>query len=164
MTALPEALPVAAPMQVGVSADRPFVGRLDAFVDTIKNPVQLGQLKGQLKGKFRDYDIERVERAFAGMDDKTKLTPDQIKQALAGIHSPGKWISETLPPKAGEYNQTADNVWGKELGTTNLYLKQPAKKEVLFNTYDELKDALTEFVENSAAQPTVLGLEKMKKP
>jgi hypothetical protein len=163
MTALPEAPPVAAPMQVGVPADRPFVGRLDAFVDTIKNPVQLGQLKGQLKGKFRDYDIERVERAFAGMDDKTKLTPDQIKQALAGIHSPGKWISETLPPKAGEYHQTADNVWGKELGTTNLYLEQPAKKEVLFNTYDELKDALTEFVENSAAQPTVLGLEKMKK-
>jgi hypothetical protein len=155
--------PVAAPMQVGVPADRPFVGRLDAFVDTIKNPVQLGQLKGQLKGKFRDYDVERVERAFAGMDDKTKLTPDQIKQALAGTHSPSKWISETLPPKAGEYSQTADNVWGKELGTTNLYLKQPAEKELLFNTYAELKDALTEFVENSAAQPTVLGLEKMKK-
>jgi hypothetical protein len=163
MTALPEAPPVAAPMQVGVPADRPFVGRLDAFVDTIKNPVQLGQLKGQLKGKFRDYDIERVERAFAGMDDKTKLTPDQIKQALAGIHSPSKWISETLPPKAGEYSQTADNVWGKELGTTNLYLKQPAEKELLFNTYDELKDALTQFEKNSAAQPTVLGLEKMKK-
>ena len=155
--------PVAAPMQVGVPADRPFVGRLDAFVDTIKNPVQLGQFKGQLKGKFRDYDVERVERAFAGMDDKTKLTPDQIKQALAGTHSPSKWISETLPPKAGEYSQTADNVWGKELGTTNLYLKQPAEKELLFNTYAELKDALTEFVENSAAQPTVLGLEKMKK-
>jgi hypothetical protein len=163
MTALPEAPPVAAPMQVGVPADRPFVGRLDAFVDTIKNPVQLGQLKGQLKGKFRDYDIERVERAFAGMDDKTKLTPDQIKQALAGTHSPSKWISETLPPKAGEYSQTADNVWGKELGTTNLYLEQPAKKEVLFNTYDELKDALTQFEKNSAAQPTVLGLEKIKK-
>ena len=124
VAAVPEVTTVVPPMQAGVPADRPFVGRLDAFVDTIKNPVQLGQLKGQLKGKFRDYDIERVERAFVGMDDKTKLTPDQIKQALAGVHSPGKWISETLPPKAGAYHQTMDNVWGAPLGTTNLYLEQ----------------------------------------
>jgi hypothetical protein len=128
MTALPEAPPVAAPMQVGVPADRPFVGRLDAFVDTIKNPVQLGQLKGQLKGKFRDYDIERVERAFAGMDDKTKLTPDQIKQALAGIHSPGKWVSETLPPKAGEYTRLRTTYGARSWAQLIYTLSSPLKK------------------------------------
>ena len=159
MTALPEAPPVAAPMQVGVPADRPFVGRLDAFVDTIKNPVQLGQLKGQLKGKFRDYDVERVERAFAGMDDKTKLTPDQIKQALAGTHSPGKWVSETLPPKAGAYHQTVDNVWGKELGTTNLYLEQPAERLAATKLLDEGQSSITAFLANSPAMPTVQKLE-----
>lgn len=112
------------PMQAGVPADRPFVGRLDSFVDTLKGPVQFDQLKGQLKGKFRDYDIERVERAFPGMDEKTKLTPDQIKQALAGTFSPSRYVSETLPLKTGAYFQNSDNVWGTPLGTTNLYLAQ----------------------------------------
>lgn len=159
LTQLPEVTPVAAPMQAGVPADRPFVGRLDAFIDTIKNPVQLGQLKGQLKNKFRDYDIERVERAFAGMDDKTKLTPDQIKQALAGIHSPGKWVSETLPPKAGAYHQTVDNVWGKELGTTNLYLEQPPERLAATKLLDEGQSSITAFLANSPNMPTVAKLE-----
>ena len=120
----PVSAPVAPPMQAGVPADRPFVGRLDSFIDTLGGPVQLGQLKGQLKGKFRDYDLERVERAFPGMDAKTKLTPDQIKQALSETYSPSKYVSETLPPKEGKYHQYADNVWKAPLGTTNLYLDQ----------------------------------------
>ena len=126
--AMPEVTPVAPPMQAKVSPERPFAGRLDAFVDTLQGPVQLGQLKGQLKGKFRDYDLERVERAFAGMEDKTKLTPDQIKQALSGVHAPSNWVSETLPPKVGAYHQNQDNVWAAPLGTTNLYLNQPPEK------------------------------------
>jgi hypothetical protein len=124
MADFPVATPVAPPMQAGVPADRPFVGRLDSYIDTLGGPVQLGQLKGQLKGKFRDYDLERVERAFPGMDAKTKLTPDQIKQALSETYSPSKYVSETLPPKEGKYHQYADNVWKAPLGTTNLYLDQ----------------------------------------
>lgn len=162
VTQFPEVAPVAAPMQARVPADRPFVGRLDAFVDTIKNPVQLGQLKGQLKGKFRDYDIERVERAFVGMDDKTKLTPDQIKQALAGVYSPGKWISETLPPQQNKFYQSKDNVWGKELGTTNLYIEQPPEKMVAAKMMDEGQSSLLAFLTNSASAPTGTKLEKMR--
>lgn len=125
-----------------VPPERPFIGRLDEFVDTIKNPVQLGQLKGQLKGKFRDYDLERVERAFTGMDDKTKLTPDQIKQALAGTHSPSRWISETLPPEQGKFHQGQDNVWGAPLGTTNLYLEQPPEKAAVSKLFDQAAASL----------------------
>ena len=163
MTQLPVSTPVAPPMQAGVPADRPFVGRLDAFVDTIKNPVQLGQLKGQLKGKFRDYDIERVERAFAGMDDKTKLTPDQIKQALAGTHSPTKWISETLPPEKHKYHQTMDNVWDKELGTTNLYLEQPEQILLATKLFDEGGTSLGAFVANSTLAIDAKKLEDARK-
>ena len=155
--------PVAPPMQAGMPAERPFVGRLDAFIDTIKNPVQLGQLKGQLKGKFRDYDIERVERAFAGMDDKAKLTPDQIKQALASTHSPGKWISETLPPEKGKYHQNMDNIWGKELGTTNLYLEQPEQTLLATKLFDEGGTSLGAFVANSTTTPTLKKLEDARK-
>ena len=125
-----------------VPPERPFIGRLDEFVDSIKNPVQLGQLKGQLKGKFRDYDLERVERAFTGMDDKTKLTPDQIKQALAGTHSPSRWISETLPPEQGKFHQGQDNVWGAPLGTTNLYLEQPPEKAAASKLFDQAAASL----------------------
>jgi len=127
MADFPVATPVAPPMQAGVPADRPFVGRLDSYIDTLGGPVQLGQLKGQLKGKFRDYDLERVERAFPGMDAKTKLTPDQIKQALSETYSPSRYVSETLPPKEGAYFQPTDNVWNAPLGTTNLYLQQTPK-------------------------------------
>lgn len=125
-----------------VPPDRPFVGRLDEFIDTIKNPVQLGQLKGQLKGKFRDYDLERVERAFTGMDDKTKLTPDQIKQALAGTHSPERWISETRPVEAGKFHQGQDNIWGAPLGTTNLYLEQSPEKAAASALFDKAASTL----------------------
>ena len=117
----------------------------------------------QLKGKVRDYDIERVERAFAGMDDKTKLTPDQIKQALAGTHSPTKWISETLPPEPYKYHQTMDNVWGKELGTTNLYLEQPEKTAVATKLFDEGGTSLGAFVANSTLTPDLKKLTDARK-
>lgn len=159
---MPEVTPVAPPMQAEIPADRPFVGRLDAFVDTLKGPVQLGQLKGQLKGKFRDYDVERVERAFAGMEDKAKLTPDQIKQALAETHSPSKWITETLPPKAGAYHQSVDNVWGAPLGTTNLYVEQTAEKIAAGDLFNKANKNLSPFVNNSQMYPTPTHLEEAR--
>ena len=151
---VPMAPPVAPPMMAtGVSADRPFVGRLDAYVDTLKNPVQLEQLKGQLRGKFRDYDLERVERAFAGMDPKTKLTPDQIKQALAGTHAPSKFVSETFLPQASANWQNADNVWGQPLGTTNLYLAQTPEKETGIKLFDQMVADLGVFTSTSRKIP-----------
>jgi len=159
---VPEVAPVAPPMEATAKVIRPFAGRLDAFIDTIKNPVQLGQLKGQLKGKFRDYDLERVERAFPGMDDKTKLTPDQIKQALAGTHSPSKIIAETIPPTSGKHWQNADNVWGAPLGTTNLYLDQPAEKIALSKLHDEGVLAFGRLTPDSVQYPRIEDVEKTR--
>jgi hypothetical protein len=141
---------------------RPFTGRLDAFIDTIQNPMQLGQLKGQLKGKFRDYDIERIERAFAGMDDKTKLTPDQIKQAIAGTHAPSRWIAETVPPTPGLHWQQADNVWGAPLGTTNLYLEQTPEKIALHKLHDEGISAFGRLTPDSVQYPRIEDVEKTR--
>jgi len=161
--AMPEVTPVAPPMQAGVSPDRPFAGRLDAFVDTLQGPVQLGQLKGQLKGKFRDYDFERVERAFAGMEDKTKLTPDQIKQALAGVHAPSNWVSETLPPKAGAYQQKIDNVWDAPLGTTNLYLNQTPEKIAAHDLLTKAAQVFNPFMRKTTdSTVTTESLEKAR--
>jgi hypothetical protein len=160
--AMPEVTSVAPPMQAGVPADRPFVGRLDAFVDTLQGPVQLGQLKGQLKGKFRDYDLERVERAFANFEDNAKLTPDQIKQALGKTHAPSSWLSETLPVKAGAYHQAVDNVWGAPLGTTNLYLEQSAEKIAAGDLFNKANKNLSPFVNNSGMYPTPQHLEEAR--
>ena len=162
--ALLETPPVAPPMQATTpDVIRPFVGRLDTFVDTIKNPVQLGQLKGQLKGKFRDYDLERVERAFAGMDDKTKLTPDQIKQALAGTHPPSKIISETLPPDSVKYHHGSDNVWGSPLGTTNLYLEQAPEVLEANTLLRKATQVFGPFMQKSTSStPTLEGLTQAR--
>ena len=161
---VPMAPPVAPPtMATGVSADRPFVGRLDAYVDTLKNPMQLEQLKGQLRGKFRDYDLERVERAFAGMDPKTKLTPDQIKQALAGTHAPSRFVSETFPPQASANWQNADNVWGQPLGTTNLYLAQTPEKETGIKLFNQMVADLGVFTSTSRGVPTPDSLVTARK-
>jgi hypothetical protein len=160
--AVPEVAPVAPPVEVGVPADRPFVGRLDAFVDTLKGPVQLGQLKNQLKGKFRDYDLERIERAFANYEDNAKLTPDQIKKALANTHSPSSWLSETLPVKAGNYHQGVDNVWGSPLGSTNLYLEQTPEKVAAGDLFNKATKNLSPFVTNSPTYPTPKHLEEAR--
>ena len=162
---LPPPLPeVAPPMQAGIPVDRPFVGRLDAFVDTLQGPVQLGQLKGQLKGKFRDYDLARIEHAFEGMDDKTKLTPAQIKESLATTYSPSGWATETLPAeKAGRFYQSMDTVYDQPLGTTNLYLAGSAEKEAQGNAAKEIYVALAPFAsENTFSIPTIDTVKRLE--
>jgi hypothetical protein len=150
-------------MQASMPAERPFVGRLDLFIDTLTGPVQLGQLKGQLKGKFRDYDLERIERAFPGMAANTKLTPDQIKQALAEVHSPQKWISETVQPKAGAHHQSTDNVWGAPLGTTNLYIEQAPEALAANELLRKAAQTFNPFMKKTTGSaPTAESLEKAR--
>ena len=138
---------------------RPFVGKLDAFVDEMKNPVRLDQFMGQIQGKFRSYDIERVERAFEGMDPKTKLTPDQIKQALDKNYSPSKWVSETIPPNPDRNpHGEVDNVWKVPLGTTNLYLEQPASSIEAAGAFSLVLNKLRPLVRIGDLAPTVKDL------
>jgi hypothetical protein len=92
------------------------------------------------------------------MDAKTKLTPDQIKQALAGTHSPSKWLSETLPPQAGKFHQSQDNVWGAPLGTTNLYLEQAPEKLAASKLFEGAAQALGPFSTGTSRYPSVEAL------
>ena len=149
-------------VSMGQPANAPFVGRLDAFVQSLKGPVTLGQLKGQLKGKFRDYDLARVDEAFKGMDPNTKLKPAQIVSALENTYSPSKWVSQTLQPEQGKYWGGMDNVWDQPLGTANLYLAQPAEKIAAHQQALEITNNLVPFVSSSAVMPSITNLENTR--
>jgi hypothetical protein len=129
-TIVPEVIPVAPPAKVipDVSADRPFVGRLDQLVDSLSGPVQKQQFVNQVKKNLRDYDVKRLEEALKDFPASAKLSPAQLKEALGQTYSPSKFISEDLPVKAGGYHKGVDNVFGKYLGTKNLYLEVPAER------------------------------------
>jgi len=149
-------------VSVGQPANAPFVGRLDTFVQSLKGPVTLGQLKGQLKGKFRDYDLARVDEAFKGMDPNTKLKPAQIVSALENTYSPSKWVSETLPPEKGKYWSGQDTVWDQPLGTTNLYLAQTPEKVAVHNEVAKVIEGITPFATSSYKMPTIANIEETK--
>jgi hypothetical protein len=68
------------------AAEFPIVGRLDTYVSELKSPVQKQQFINQVKNKFRDYDVERVQEALVDFGDKDKLQPEQIKAALAAFY------------------------------------------------------------------------------
>jgi hypothetical protein len=125
--ALPEVAPVAAPGEISVPADRPFVGRLDQLVDQLPGPVQKQQLINQVKKNLREYDVQRLETALADIPANAKLTPEQLKEALGKTYSPQRFKSEDLPvdTTGSKFWESQDNVFGKQLGTTNLYLDMP---------------------------------------
>lgn len=149
-------------VSVGQPANAPFIGRLDTFIQSLKGPVTLGQLKGQLKGKFRDYDLARVDEAFKGMDPNTKLKPAQIVSALENTYSPSKWVSQTLPPEQGKYWGGMDTVWDQPLGTTNLYLAQAPEKIAAHQQALEITNNLIPFATSSAVMPSITNLENTR--
>ena len=108
------------------TAERPFIGKLDQFVADMTAPVQKQQFVNQVKNKFRDYDLARVEEALADLPANAKLTPEQLQEALSQVYSPSRWRVEDLPVKPGSYYENIDNVFpGKSFGVTNLYLDLP---------------------------------------
>ena len=170
---MPAVAPVAPPVEIAVPTvdpTRPFVGRLDAFVDQLKGPVPLGQFVNQLKGKFREYDIARVEEAFKGVDPTTKLTPKQIAEGLANTYSPSRWLSETVAPGVRkDMAPTQDTVWGtsKPFGTTNLFLEQPPERielsEKIRDGVKSLEKFRTSFDDTTLANPSGFSLQDIDK-
>jgi hypothetical protein len=170
---MPAVAPVAPPVEIPVPTvdpTRPFVGRLDAFVDQLKGPVPLGQFINQLKGKFREYDIARVEEAFKGVDPTTKLTPKQIAEGLANTYSPSRWLSETVAPGVRkDMAPTQDTVWGtsKPFGTTNLFLEQPPERlelsEKIRDGVKSLEKFKTSFDDTTLANPSGFSLQDIDK-
>ena len=134
---LPVAAPVAPPVAVPVSAEFPFVGRLDEFAASMKGPAQKEQLINQVKSKFRDQDVARLEAALVGLGPKDKVTPAVLQEALANTYSPNRFRSAEIPSTGSMYD-SSDNVFfpdKKITGAMNLYLRESPE---LLSNMDEI--------------------------
>jgi len=136
-TPAPRVTSVAPPvtMESTVTPSNPFVGRLDNFVATLKGPVTKDQLLGQLRGKFRDYDLNRVEQALQDLQPADKIKPADLKQRLDGLFSPKNLrlgIVEPNPQAAGVHHLGMDNPFlddpTKQMGVINLLMETPKEK------------------------------------
>jgi hypothetical protein len=134
---VPKVAPVAPPVAIesAVTPSNPFVGRLDNFVSTLKGPVTKDQLLGQLRGKFRDYDLSRVEQALEDLKPADKIKPADLKQRLDGLFSPRNLrlgIVEPNPQAAGVHHLGMDNPFiddkTKQMGVINLLMETPKEK------------------------------------
>ena len=104
------------------SADQLFVGRIDEFLASQKNPVTKEQLIGQLKGKFRDYEIARVEEALADLPAASKLQPADLLARVKSKYPVENFRTSIIEPKPGVVYSNVDNVYGGDIGVINLSL------------------------------------------
>jgi len=158
MAQLPVVTPVAAPAPMQISAEFPFVGRLDEFAASMQGPAQKEQLINQVKGKFREQDVARLEEALAGLGPKDKVTPAMLQEALANTYSPSRLRSiDELASQGKPMYSNMDNVFAPDKpisGSMNLYIKQTPETEALAKDATELRLALNS-VFNNNAQPSI---------
>ena len=101
--------------------DAPFVGRLDEFVAGMQNPVRKDQFLGQLNGKFRDYEIERAQRALADLPENAKLQPVDLLNRLKERYDPSTMRTTILEPEMDKYWANQDNPYkGQPVGVVHL--------------------------------------------
>jgi hypothetical protein len=160
-TKLPPPPPFVAPP---VSAEFPFVGRLDEFAAGMTGPAQKEQLINQVKGKFREQDVARLEDALAGLGPKDKVTPAMLQQALANTYPPSRYRSVEITATNPMY-QDVDNVFSQDkqiAGSMNLYLKESPESEALFNNYLGIKTAAQKAFSSYDPKDINLALDSLK--
>ena len=89
----------------------PFVGRLDQYVaDKVEGTLTKDQFLGQIRPKFREYDILRAERALSDLGGKDKLTAADLLTRLEQVYDPADFKMSVY--KQGNLNYTSvDNPW-----------------------------------------------------
>ena len=124
--------------------EAPFVGRLDEFVANMSAPVQKEQFLGMLKGKFRDYDIQRAQEALSDFSPNTKLAPQDLLARIKSIYDPGRFNTSVAPPgKYGFNYASVDNIYlGKPLGVIHLAQEVPAETKALQSAADQMLTTL----------------------
>jgi hypothetical protein len=158
-TQLPAPPPYVEP-PVQISAEFPFVGRLDEFAAGMKGPAQKEQLINQVKGKFREYEVARLEEALAGLGPKDKVTPAALQQALANTYSPSRYRSADLPSPGSMYDDS-DNIFrgSKPIaGAMNLYLKETPEMLSDMQEIANLKKGLTDVLYGSASPEKIKNI------
>lgn len=100
-----KAKPVASSIYTPLPTENaPFVGRLDEYMASLPGPVQKQQLLNQLKGKFRDYEINRAEEAFKDLGATAKLTPSDALNRIKSVYDPSLYKTTVLPADQSSVN------------------------------------------------------------
>lgn len=104
-------------------ADQMFISKVDDFIAGQRNPVTKQQLLGQMRGKFRDYEIGRVEQALADLPDAAKIMPQDLSARVAKTFPASDLRTSIIEPKNFGMHNTMDNPYGDRLvGSVNLSL------------------------------------------
>ena len=160
-TKLPPPPPFVAPP---VSAEFPFVGRLDEFAAGMTTPAQKEQLINQVKGKFREQDVARLEDALADLGPKDKVTPAMLQDALANTYPPSRYRSVEITATNPMY-QDVDNVFSQNkqiAGSMNLYLKESPESLALFDNYLGIKAAAQKAISSNKPEDINFALDSLK--
>lgn len=106
-----------------------FVSKVDDFIASQKGPVTKQQLLGQMKGKFRDYEIGRVSAALANYPDTAKFTPEYLLAAVQSSYPTSKLKTYVLEPQKVDRWSSTDNVYfDQPVGVVNLRFDTPMEK------------------------------------
>jgi hypothetical protein len=88
----------------------PFVGRLDRFIGTeLEGTTTLPALVNRLRGKFRGYDIQRVEEIAKGVDPNAKFKPNEILDMLRVNYDPSAFQVQQRTVRPGDSFYTQDD-------------------------------------------------------
>jgi hypothetical protein len=90
----------------------PFVGRLDQYVaDKIEGTLTKDQFLGQIRPKFRDYEIKRAQQALSDLGGKDKVTAADLLTRLEQVYDPADYRMSVIKRPALPY-ASMDNPWG----------------------------------------------------
>jgi len=146
--------------------EAPFVGRLDEFVASMQTPVRKEQFLGQLKGKFREYDINRAEEVLADLPANAKLTPSDLLNRLKSRYDPANMrVTVIEPEQAGSFFGGQDNIYKSQpVGVLHLSrFVDPARAERI----DNLKELAPAFssartVLDQYPEVAIKGLDQLR--
>jgi hypothetical protein len=134
-SALMKVAPTAQPMGVIPEAKRLlmetpetslFVSKVDDFIAAQQNPVTKQQLLGQMKGKFRDYEIGRVSSALADLPDNARLLPNELLAKIQASYPTNRLKTYVLEPQKIDRWSSMDNVYSDQpVGVVNLRFDTP---------------------------------------
>ena len=118
------------------SAEAPFVGRLDQFAASMPGVARKDQLLGQLKGKFRDYEMGRAQEALKDLDDAAKISPSDFLNRLKQVDDPARYRTQVVEPEEGSFFSSMDNPWSNGMYRGEEYIP-PANLGVIHLIHDK---------------------------
>jgi hypothetical protein len=129
--------------------EAPFVGRLDQFAASMPGPMKKDQLLGTLKGKFKDYEIERANRALADLPDDARVMPTDFLNRLNNVNNPANYRTTVIDPEPSSFWQQHDNVFydpekmgSGALGVIHLHRFRDPAQEAAGDVVKEAQTAL----------------------